>query len=70
MSFEQRLKRLEQIVGELESDQIDLERAMALFEEGVSSLKAAMEELGRVEARVQRLVEKADGTFEVTDLRE
>ena len=38
MSFEQRLKRLEQIVGELESDQIDLERAMALFEEGVSAL--------------------------------
>lgn len=70
MSFEQRLKRLEQIVGELESDQIDLERAMALFEEGVSTLKSATEELGRVEARVQRLVEKADGTFEVMDLRE
>ena len=31
MSFEQRLKRLEQIVSELESDQIDLERAMTLF---------------------------------------
>ena len=70
MSFEQRLKRLEQIVSELESDQIDLERAMALFEEGVSSLKAATEELGKVEAKVQRLVEKTDGTFEVTDLRE
>lgn len=70
MSFEQRLRRLEQIVGELESDQIDLERAMTLFEEGVTCLKAATEELGRVEAKVQRLVEKADGTFEVTDLRE
>jgi exodeoxyribonuclease VII small subunit len=70
MSFEQRLKRLEQIVGELESDQIDLERALALFEEGVSCLKAASEELGKMEARVQRLVEKADGSFEVSDLRE
>jgi exodeoxyribonuclease VII small subunit len=70
VSFEQRLKRLEQIVSELESDQIDLERAMALFEEGVSTLKVATEELGRVDAKVQRLVEKADGTFEVTDLRE
>jgi exodeoxyribonuclease VII small subunit len=70
VSFEQRLKRLEQIVGELESDQIDLERAMTLFEEGVTCLKAATEELGRVDAKVQRLVEKADGTFEVTDLRE
>lgn len=70
MSFEQRLKRLEQIVGELESDQIDLERALALFEEGVSCLKAATEDLAKVETRAQRLVEKADGSFEVTDLRE
>ena len=70
MSFELRLRRLEQIVGELESDQIELERALALFEEGVSCLRAATEELGKVEARVQRLVERADGTFEVVDLRE
>ena len=70
MSFEQRLKRLEQIVAELESDQLDLERALTLFEEGVACLKAATEDLGKVEARVQRLVEKADGTFEVSDLRE
>jgi exodeoxyribonuclease VII small subunit len=70
MSFETRLKRLEQIVAELESDQIDLEKALALFEEGVACLRAATEELGKVEARVQRLVERADGSFEVTDLRE
>ena len=70
MSFEQRLRRLEEIVAELESEQIELERALALFEEGVGCLKAATEELGKVEARVQRLVERADGTFEVTDLRE
>lgn len=69
MSFEQRLRRLEEIVGELESEQIELERALALFEEGVTCLRAATEELGKVEARVQRLVERADGSFEVTDLR-
>lgn len=70
MSFEQRLRRLEEIVGELESEQIELERALALFEEGVTCLRAATEELGKVEAKVQRLVERADGTFEVVDLRE
>jgi exodeoxyribonuclease VII small subunit len=70
VSFEKRLKRLEEIVGELESEQIELERALALFEEGVTCLRAATEELGKVEARVQRLVERADGSFEVTDLRE
>lgn len=70
MSFEQRLRRLEEIVGELESDQIELERALALFEEGVTCLRSATEELGKVEVRVQRLVERADGTFEVVDLGE
>lgn len=70
MSFEQRLRRLEEIVGELESEQVELERALALFEEGVACLRTATEELGKVEARVQRLVEKADGTFEITDLRD
>ena len=70
MSFEKRLRRLEEIVSELESEQIELERALALFEEGVTCLRAASEELGKVEARVQRLVERADGSFEVTDLRE
>jgi exodeoxyribonuclease VII small subunit len=70
MSFERQLKRLEEIVGELESDDIDLERALALFEEGVKNLRAATEALGKVEARVQRLVERADGSFEVNDPRE
>ena len=70
MSFEKRLRRLEEIVSELESEQIELDRALALFEEGVTCLRAATEELGKVEARVQRLVERADGSFEVTDLRE
>ena len=67
MSFEQRLKRLEAIVHELEADEIELERALALFEEGIGCLRTATEELGKVEARVRRLVERADGSFEVTD---
>jgi len=70
VSFEKRLRRLEEIVSELESEQIELDRALALFEEGVTCLRAATDELGKVEARVQRLVERADGSFEVTDLRE
>lgn len=70
MSFEKRLRRLEEIVRELESDEIELERALALFEEGISALRAATEDLGKVEARLQRLVERTDGSFEVTDFRE
>ncbi len=70
MSFETRLKRLEEIVGELESDTLDLERSLTLFEEGIACLREATAELTKAEAQVQRLVEREDGTFEVTDLRE
>jgi len=70
MSFEKRLQRLEAIVGELEGDTLDLARALALFEEGIACLRDATAELGKAEAQVQRLVEREDGTFEVTDLRD
>jgi len=69
MRFEQRLQRLEAIVHELESDEIELARALKLFEEGVECLRLASQELATAEASVQRLVEREDGSFELTDLR-
>lgn len=69
MTFEERITRLEEIAGELESG-VDLSRALALFEEGVETLRAAADELSRAEARVERLIERADGTFDVIEPRE
>lgn len=68
--FEQRLTRLEEIARALEADGVDLAQALALFEEGIEQLRAAAAELSRAEAHVQRLVERADGTFEVIEPRE
>jgi exodeoxyribonuclease VII small subunit len=65
MSFEQTLARLEEIVRELERDELDLDRALRLFEDGIAQLRAVHESLRAVDARVQRLVEAADGSFEV-----
>jgi exodeoxyribonuclease VII small subunit len=67
MTFEQRLSRLEEIAGELEGDGVPLARALELFEEGIETLRAAAKELAKAEAKVQRLVERADGTFDVID---
>ena len=69
VSFESRLERLETIVHDLEGDQVDLAHALALFEEGVECLRAASKELADARARVQRLVERDDGSFELTDFR-
>jgi exodeoxyribonuclease VII small subunit len=68
MKFEDALQRLEGIVAELEGDQLELARALTLFQEGVECMRLAAGELARVEAEVQRLVERADGSFELTDL--
>jgi exodeoxyribonuclease VII small subunit len=63
MTFEQDIARLEEIATELDGDGVSLDRALALFEEGVERLRRATAELSRAEARVTQLVEQADGTF-------
>ncbi|HET7459285.1 MAG TPA: exodeoxyribonuclease VII small subunit [Gemmatimonadaceae bacterium] len=69
MSFEESLARLEEIVAELDGDELDLDRALALFEEGVEQLRAASQELSRADAQVKLLVERADGGFDLRELR-
>lgn len=69
MTFEENLARLEAIAASLDRDDLSLEAALALFEEGIGNLKAASGALAKAEARVQTLVEKAEGVFEVTDER-
>ena len=66
--FEATLARLQEIVGELEGDGVDLDRALRLFEEGVERLRTASGELARAEATVKLLVERTDGSFELPEL--
>ncbi len=69
-SFKEELERLEAIVRALEQDDLDLDRALQLFEEGVARLKAARELLQQSELTVKRVLEAADGTLRTsrTDL--
>jgi exodeoxyribonuclease VII small subunit len=67
MSFEKNLKRLEEIVHQLESDRLDLNSSLGLFEEGIELLRQAGEELNESEAKVKELIERADGVLELRD---
>lgn len=67
MSFETNLARLEQIVGKLETDRLDLDASLKLFEEGIELLRLASVELNEAESRVKELVERADGVLELRD---
>ena len=67
VSYEEDLARIESIVAELESDDVELERALALFEEGVERLRGAARALEQAEGQVRLLVERGDGSFELAD---
>ena len=46
------LARLEEIVRKLETDDVELDEALVLFEEGVARLRAARERLTAAELKV------------------
>ena len=54
VGLDARLKRIEEIVAALDSDTLDLDEALAMFEEGVAHL-------GRVRARTEMRVEELIG---------
>lgn len=64
------LRRLEEIVRRLEADDLDLDAALALFEEGVTRLRAARERLQEAEVKVQRVLERADGSLGVREIKD
>jgi exodeoxyribonuclease VII small subunit len=67
-SLADELARLEEIVRKLEAEDIELDAALALFEEGVSRLRAARERLAAAELKVQSVIEEAGGDIRLTDL--
>jgi exodeoxyribonuclease VII small subunit len=68
MSISKDLNRLEEIVRKLESEDVELDAALALFEEGISRLRAAREHLGAAEVKVQTVLEEARGDLRLSDL--
>jgi exodeoxyribonuclease VII small subunit len=68
MSIAQDLTRLEEIVRKLEAEDVELDAALALFEEGVARLRAARERLAAAEVKVQTVLEEAGGDLRLSDL--
>jgi exodeoxyribonuclease VII small subunit len=63
LSFEKTLQRLEEIAAQLERDDLPLEQALKLFEEGIVRLREASASLTDAEGKVKTLIEQADGVF-------
>ena len=61
LGLEARLQRLDQIVAALEREDLELDEALRLFEEGVAHLSAAKAVLSTAELRIERLIQNAAG---------
>ena len=70
--FENAIKELEQIVGQLEESELPLDDALKLFERGIKLSQLCSTKLDDAEQKVEQLVKGADGSlrpipFEDTD---
>ena len=61
MTFEQSIKRLDEIVKNLEKGDVSLSDSMSLFEEGTALIKSCGEMLDMAEQKVVMLKKGADG---------
>jgi exodeoxyribonuclease VII small subunit len=67
LSFEDSIKRLEEIVKELENGDIEIEKALTLFEEGMRLAKLCAQKLAHVERRIE-ILKKGEKEEDVLEL--
>ena len=68
LSLEARLRRLDEILARMESDQVPLEEALRLFEEGVVHVREAERVLAAAELRVEEML--ASGRLRKLDVEQ
>ncbi len=66
-NFEESLKDLEQIVKELETGDLAVDKAIKRFEDGMALSKKCSQMLDETEQKVSRLIRDSDDTFREQD---
>ena len=65
MKFEDALKKLEKIVGDLENGNISLDEALEKYEEGIRLSKVCAKKLEVAKKKVEILLKAEDGSLEL-----
>lgn len=60
-NFEKKLKRLEEIASKLENEEVGIEEALALFQEGMKLGNECKKILNDIELKVQKVIKDIDG---------
>jgi len=61
LSFEEALKRIEEIIRGLEEKNLDLEKAIALYEEGIALIHYCEEKIKQARSRVEVILKTKEG---------
>jgi exodeoxyribonuclease VII small subunit len=62
MSFEDALRALEEVVRKLEAGDVPLDDSISLYERGEELRKHCQARLDAAQARIEKIVQKANGT--------
>ncbi len=67
IKFEKAMKRLEQIVEELEKGELDIDKSLEIFEEGIKMSRVCSKKLNEAEAKIEKLTQDKKGEL-ITEL--
>ncbi len=63
LSFEDATKRLEKIINDLESGNVELENAIELYTEGIKLQEHCENKLNNAKLKVEKIVKNTEGVF-------
>lgn len=66
--FESKLNRLESLGDEIKKDDVGLEEALKMFEEGINLARTMETELNKIEGKVQQLINQPQPPKEKPEL--
>jgi exodeoxyribonuclease VII small subunit len=69
MTFEDAIARLEEIIENLESGELELDQSLKLYEEGIGLVRSCSQLLEKAEQSVKMLQLQADGGVALTNFQ-
>ena len=67
IKFEKAIQRLEKIVDDLEKGEMDIDKSLEIFEEGIKMARVCSKKLNEAEAKIEKLKKDQKGEL-VTEL--
>ena len=61
IKFEKAMSRLEQIVDELEKGELDIDKSLKIFEEGIKMSRVCSKKLNEAEQKIEKLTRDQSG---------